>query len=295
MNFEFLTAWVYFVGWRIVRWLPEKFAYLLFDRTADLLSKREGRSVARLKHNLERTQPGITKAELDLLTVKAMRSYLRYWCDTFRLPDWDTARIVGSATLENEHLVLDPIKAGRGAIVSSPHAGNWDHAAAYFCSKGISVVTVVERLKPEALFRKFLAYRSALGMEALPHDGQVITTLAQRLRQGGLVALVADRDLSKSGADVNFFGAPARMPVGPAVLAIKTGAPLITVFVSYTEIGIHMKFREVLIPIIGNESERVAAAVQICADHFADGISKHPQDWHMLQRIWTDGDFKDRN
>ncbi len=295
MNFEFLTAWVYFAGWRIVRWLPEKFAYLLFDRVADFLSKREGRSVARLKSNLERTQPGITKDELDVLTVKAMRSYMRYWCDTFRFPDWDTARILGSVTLENEHLILDAIKAGRGVIVSAPHSGNWDHAAAYFCSRGIPVVTVVERLKPEALFQKFLNYRTALGMEVLPLDARVIATLAQRLRQGALVALVADRDLSKSGVDVNFFGARARMPAGPAVLAIKTGAPLIATLVSYTENGIHIKFQSVLIPIIGNESDRVSATVQICADYFADGISNHPHDWHMLQRIWTDGDFKDRN
>ena len=69
-----------------------------------------------------------------------------------------------------------------------------------------------------------------MGMEVLPLDGRVLGTLAQRLRQGALVALVADRDLSRSGIDVEFFKGTARMPAGPALLALKTQAPLITAF-----------------------------------------------------------------
>jgi KDO2-lipid IV(A) lauroyltransferase len=133
-----------------------------------------------------------------------------------------------------------------------------------------------------------------MGMEVLPLDGRVLGTLAQRLRQGALVALVADRDLSRSGIDVNFFGGPSRMPAGPGLLALKTSAPLITAFVSYTESGIHIDFNEVAIPTIGTEEEKVVEIVQRMADQFSNGISSHPQDWHMLQRIWIDGDFMER-
>ena len=175
-----------------------------------------------------------------------------------------------------------------------PHAGNWDHAGAYFCAKGIHLVTVVEHLKPEKLFLKFLGYRQAMGMEVLPLDGRVLGTLAQRLRQGALVALIADRDLSRSGINVNFFGGPSRMPAGPALLALKTAAPLITAFVSYTETGIHIDFNEVSLPTSGSDEEKVSQTVQSMANQFECGISKHPEDWHMLQRIWTDGDFVER-
>ena len=291
---ENLSAYAYFAGWRIVRWLPERSAYRLAYTIADFLTKRNGKSVARLRSNLKRTQPNKTELDLDLLVVDAMRSYMRYWCDTFRFPDWSPERVRETVTVTNEHLLLDAITAKTGVIVSLPHAGNWDHAGAYFCAKGINLVTVAEHLKPEKLFLKFLSYRQAMGMEVLPLDGRVLGTLAQRLRQGALVALVADRDLSRSGIDVNFFGGPARMPAGPALLAMKTSAPLITAFVSNTHTGIHTEFNEVAIPASGSEEQRVSRTVQAMADQFENGIAAHPQDWHMLQRIWTDGDFVER-
>ena len=291
---ENFSAYLYFAGWRIVRWLPEQTAYNLAYRVADYLVKKKGKNVQRLRSNLERTQPSITKLNLDLLVIEAMRSYMRYWIDTFRFPDWTTERVSGTVSVTNEHLLLEAIAAKTGVIVALPHAGNWDHAGAYFCAKEIQLVTVAERLKPEKLFLKFLAYRQAMGMEVLPLDGRVLETLAQRLREGALVALVADRDLSRSGIDVDFFGGKARMPAGPALLALRTQAPLITAFVSYTENGIHIDFKNVVLPSAGEESSKVREIVQMTAQHFEDGISQTPQDWHMLQRIWVDGDFKER-
>ena len=290
-----ISAYVYFVGWRIVRWLPEKSAYKLFNKAADVLVKRNGKSVQRLRSNLSRTQPGITSLDLDLLVIDAMRSYMRYWCDTFRFPDWSSQRVAETVSVTNEHLLMEAIAAKTGVIVALPHAGNWDHAGAYFCAKGVPLVTVAERLKPEKLFLKFLSYRESMGMEVLPLDGRVLETLADRLRAGALVALVADRDLSRSGIEVEFFGAPARMPAGPALLAIRTQAPLITAFVSYTDGGVHIDFKSVMLPSSGSEREMVQEIVQMTAVHFEDGISQQPKDWHMLQRIWTDGDFKERS
>ena len=290
-----ISAYVYFVGWRIVRWLPEKSAYALFYKVADALVKRNGKSVQRLRSNLSRTQPGMTLLDLDLLVIDAMRSYMRYWCDTFRFPDWSSQRVAETVSVTNEHLLMEAIAAKTGVIVALPHAGNWDHAGAYFCAKGVPLVTVAERLKPEKLFLKFLSYRESMGMDVLPLDGRVLETLADRLRAGALVALVADRDLSRSGIEVEFFGAPARMPAGPALLAIRTQAPLITAFVSYTDAGVHIDFKSVMLPSSGSEREMVQEIVQMTAVHFEDGISQHPQDWHMLQRIWTDGDFKERS
>ena len=289
-----LSAYIYFAGWRVVRWLPEDRAYSLAYRVADLLVKRNGKSVQRLRSNLSRTQPAITTLNLELLVIQAMRSYMRYWCDTFRFPDWSKDKTVGTVQVTNEHLLLDAIAAKTGVIVALPHAGNWDHAGAYFCANGIQLVTVAERLKPEKLFVKFLEYRQAMGMEVLPLDGRVLDTLTDRLNDGALVALVADRDLSRSGIDVEFFGGPARMPAGPALLALRTKAPLITAYVSYTETGIHIDFNNVVLPTSGSDKEKVEEIVQMTAKYFERGISDNPEDWHMLQRIWIDGDFKDR-
>lgn len=291
---DILVALLYLLAWRIVRWLPEKWAYRSFDSLGRTLIKRDGKSVQRLRSNLARVKPDFGQSQLDELLASSMSSYLRYWCDTFRFPDWSSERVTGTVEVDNEELLMQAIAAGPGVIVALPHAGNWDHAGAYFCSKGVKIVTVAERLKPEILFRKFLAYREAIGMEVLPLDSRSIATLASRLREGGLVALVADRDLSKTGVTVDFFDGKARMPAGPAVLSINTQAPLITAYVSYTPTGIHIDFRSIVTDASGTQQERVQRIVQLCADNFADGISKRPQDWHMLQRIWIDDDFKER-
>ncbi len=294
MNKDFLAALPYFVGWRLVRALPEKSAYSLFENIGKIVLSRNGAQMKRLRSNLQRVVPSNSPDAMDRLMRAAVSSSMRYWCDTFRSSDWSKSRISTTVTTTREELLTAPMKDGRGVVVALPHAGNWDHAGFYFCGMGFPLVTVAERVKPEALFNKFLEYRQNMGMEVLPLDGRSMGTLLQRAREGALIALVSDRDLSRSGVDVTFFGHPARMPAGAALLAIRTGIPLITAFVSYTNTGIHIEFNSVPIPSHGTEAERVTTVVQACADLFAKGIIAHPQDWHMLQRIWVDGDFQER-
>jgi lauroyl/myristoyl acyltransferase len=289
-----LVAVLYLFAWRVVRWLPEKMAYGLFYQLGRSLAKRKGKSVNRLRSNLTRVKSEYTSQQMDTLMQASMKSYMRYWCDTFRFPDWSKERVMQTVEVHDEHLLMDAIAVGTGVIVALPHAGNWDHAGAYFCGKGVKLATVAERLKPELLFRKFVAHREAMGMEVLALDSRSIAILAKRLREGGLVALVADRDLSQTGVSVDFFGGIARMPAGPAVLAINTGAPLLTAYVSYTDKGIHIYFDLIEVSQTGTQPERVQETVQHCADNFARGIAEHPEDWHMLQRIWIDADFKER-
>jgi KDO2-lipid IV(A) lauroyltransferase len=289
-----LSALAYFAGWRLVRTLPERSAYRLFSFIGRRAVKANGKSVQRLRFNLSRVKPELSEIELENLVSSAFDSYLRYWCDTFRIQDWSTQRMQETVTLTNGHLLIDPMRSGRGVVIALPHSGNWDHAGAYFCSIGIPLVTVAERLKPEALFQRFLEYRNSMGFEVLSLDSRSFVTLMKRAREKRLIALVADRDLSRAGVDVEFFGYPSRMPAGPALLAVKTGIPLVVAHVSYTSTGIHINFSEVSVPETGDESEKVSKVVQACADLFARGIAEHPEDWHMLQRIWIDGDFKER-
>ena len=291
---DFLVARAYFLGWFIVRRISERSATSLFRKIGMWMFSRNGKSVDRLRSNLARVFPAMGSQELDDLVRRGVLSYMRYWMETFRSPDWNRERILSTVTVSNEHLLMDPIKNKSGVVVSLPHAGNWDHAGSYFCSRGAELVTVAEVLKPRALFEKFLEYRQAIGMEVLPLDSRAFPTLMQRARDGKLIALVADRDLSASGIDVDFFGGVARMPAGPAIVAIRTGIPLVTAFVSYTDSGIHVDLREILIPGGADEAARVKATVQLCADNFADGIKNSPQDWHMMQRIWVDRDFVER-
>ncbi len=283
-----ITLIAYLLGWWIVRTLPEKTAYSLFYSIGEFTHRRNGKSIQILRKNLHQVRPQLDEMELETLVAKSMSSYMRYWCDTFRIQEWSTERIRKTVTTTNENLLLDPMKHGRGVVVALPHSGNWDHAGAYFCSLGIPLVTVAERLKPEALFQKFLRHREAMGFEVLSLDSRSFITLVKRAKEKRLIALVADRDLSQSGIDVNFFGQNARMPAGPALLSVKTGIPLIVAHVSYTQTGIHIDFHAVEVPLEGSEQVRIEEIVQTTADLFAQGIAQHPEDWHMLQRIWVD-------
>ena len=286
---DILIYWGYNLAWKIIRWIPESSAYTLADRFADFIYARNGKAVARLRSNYRRVRPDLDDMKLEFLVNAGMRSYLRYWCDTFRFPSWSSERLIATTVCDNENFLRDAIAAKRGCIVALPHAGNWDHAGAYFCATGIPLTTVAEHLKPEKLFRKFLEYRTAIGMEVLDLNSRSIAVLSHRLRAGKLVALVADRDLSKSGIPVKFFGKGAQMPAGPALLAIQTGADLITAYVKYEEIGIRIIFEETIaVPQNGTVPEKAAAMTQIMADRFARQIQVSTVDWHMLQRIWLD-------
>jgi phosphatidylinositol dimannoside acyltransferase len=284
----------YLFGWWVVRTLPESVAYSLFSNIADLVTRQDGKNVKRFRSNLARVKPDLNTEELDELVRRGMRSYMRYWCDTFRIQRWSPHRIQSTVTTTNENLLVDPMKDGRGVVVALPHSGNWDHAGAYFCSIGIPLVTVAERLKPEALFQKFLHHRETMGFEVLSLDNRSFTTLVKRAKEKRLIALVADRDLSKSGVDVDFFGFPARMPGGPALLHVKTGIPIVVAHVSYTDKGIHIDFESVKYPNVGTDDEKIQYCVQEIARLFEKGIARNPEDWHMLQRIWIDGDFSER-
>lgn len=273
-------------AWALVRRLPERVVTWIFQHAADFVVRRNGRGVQRLRSNLAVVRPAATPAELDALTRAGMRSYLRYWQEAFRLPEWDDERIVGRVRTVNEEVLRDAHRAGKGVICALPHLANYDHAGAWAGRTGMPVSTVAERLRPESLFDRFVAYRAKLGMEVLPltgSDEHVFGVLAERLRAGGFVCLVADRDLSERGVPVKFFDRHTRMPAGPAALSVRTGAPLIPATLHYDGPDLVITFHQ---PI--DRARGPAQMTQRCADAFAEGIAEHPQDWHMLQRIFLD-------
>ncbi|WP_042404575.1 phosphatidylinositol mannoside acyltransferase [Streptacidiphilus carbonis] len=287
---DHLTYSAYAAGWAAVKRLPESAANGLFQRIADVVWKRRGKGVLRLESNLRRVRPEASDAEIAELGRAGMRSYLRYWCESFRMPVWSRERIAASFEPEFIERLDEAMASGRGAVLALPHMGNWDLAGAWVVVRGYPFSTVAERLRPEKLFDRFVAYREGLGMEVLPLTGgaNTLATLAKRLRAGGLVCLVGDRDLSASGVDVTFMGEAARMPAGPAVLAAQTGAALLPVTLWYDGTPV-MKGRvheEVPVPEAGSKREKAAAMTQTLADVWSEGVREHPQDWHMLQRFW---------
>jgi KDO2-lipid IV(A) lauroyltransferase len=280
----------YAAGWRVVRALPAPLAGRLFAAAADLAVRRNGRSVRQLRSNLARVAgPEAGPAELDRLVRAGMRSYARYWLETFRLPSMDVDRIIAGVRTDGAANVDQAMAAGQGAVFALPHSGNWDIAGLWLVQRGYPFSTVAERLKPESLFDRFVAYRESLGMRVLPLTGgprPPMQVLAERLRAGEAVCLVADRDLSRNGIDVQFFGEPTRMPAGPALLAATTGAALIPVHLYFDGDGWGQWIGQPIELGEGSLRTRVHRGTQALASAFESRIARRPEDWHMLQRLW---------
>jgi KDO2-lipid IV(A) lauroyltransferase len=285
-----LTAAAYAVGWALVRRLPEGLVRQLFDRIADLAVRRRGRGVRRLEANLTRVLG--PEAEVEAVLRAGMRSYLRYWCEAFRLPVMPPEHVVARTRVIGEEAFREALASGRGVVAALPHMGNWDLAGAWAVLTGAPFTTVAERLEPESLFRRFVEFRESIGMQVIPLTGgehPPFELLRDRLRAGGFLALLADRDLTAAGVPVDFFGGTSKVPAGPAALAVDTGATLFPVTLWYEGTTHVIRFHPPLArPTSGSRDEQIRELAQQLADGFAEGIAAHPQDWHMLQRIWVE-------
>ncbi len=282
---ENLTDWSYAAGWRLVRALPESVARGIAGAGARYASRSGG--PAQLRKNLARVI-GSTPAEVpDSLMRASLVSYARYWKEAFRLPAMDHVELANrldKVFVGAEHFAAAE-QAGRGAVMALPHSGNWDMAGVWLAQHYGTFTTVAERLKPESLYDRFIEYRESLGFEVLPLTGgdrPPSEILADRLRENRFVCLMADRDLTRSGVPVDFFGEPTRMPAGPAKLALETGAPLHPAHVYYDGDDCVVLVEEAL----DTSSGDVGVITQALADRFAVNIAAHPQDWHMLQPLW---------
>lgn len=282
------TDWAFSAGWTIVRRMPEASAARLFQEVADRSWRKRGPAVVQLERNLARVRPGIGEDELRALSREGMRRYMRYYCEAFRLPSWSMQRLRDSVHLDGVEHLDAPVRDGRGVVVVGAHMGNWDLAGAWGAQRFGRVSTVVERLKPEGLFRQFLAFRESLGINVLATgDTGIVSQLVRVAKDGGVVALVGDRDLSGNGIDVDFFGETAPFPVGPAVISLLSGAPLVVITTWYDGPILRGRCEPVdRAPQDVPRDEQIRVLTQRVANALAEAIADHPEDWHMLQRLW---------
>lgn len=282
----------YATAWRIVEALPPPVAHAVFRLGADRVSRRDGAGARRLRANLARVVPDADPAELDVLVRDGLRSYARYWCEAFRLPAMDPTVIHARTVATGTAPLFEALDAGRGVVFALPHSGNWDAAGVWLVEtlrrRGHepSFTTVAQRLSPESLYRRFVAYRESLGFEVVAaEDGSAAhRALTRRLRGGGVVCLVSDRDLTATGVEVDLFGEPALLPAGPARLAALTGALLLPAYPGFTPDGWSLAMAAP-VPVDGRAG--VAAATRGLADAFGTLIAAAPADWHVLQPVWT--------
>jgi phosphatidylinositol dimannoside acyltransferase len=288
---EAMTFHAYRLAWWAGRRMPEHSGRLLFrwvgllahamlPRTRATVAANQGQVLGR----------GADDPLVRASTRKAFESYARYWYDSFHATEFTDEEIERRYHIEGEEHFVDAFDAGQGLIVALPHAGNWDVAGRWLQVRGYQMTTVVEQLKPLRLFELFRDHRQALGMDVVALSaGSTAGRLSSALKRNRLLALVADRDLAGNGLEVEMFGRPRKLPLGPAMLSISTGAPIVIV-------GIYEDgddWRQIIGPTLVAErtDDRradVEALTRRMAAEFERVISAAPYNWHMFQPGWDE-------
>lgn len=291
------------LAWRYAYRIPRPLLSGGLAIAADALWLFRTGGVRQYERNLTRALPGASTREIRRVSRRGMHSYLRYYREAFVLQHLTEVQVDARVRCVGDGPALEDLANGASVILGLGHLGNWDLAGAWAERNLGHVTTVAERLKPDELYEEFLAFRSALGMTILTFgDSGVFKTLQSAIRDtSGVVPLLADRDLGKSGVEIDLFGHCSRIAVGPAALAVTTNAPLYGMAIYYERLtgerkkaagsswGIVLKFGQRLDAGMaqGSTRERVAALSQLWMDDVAAVIAEHPEDWHMLQKVFV--------
>jgi KDO2-lipid IV(A) lauroyltransferase len=289
---ETRSYWSYRVLERTARALPEaigrplasalgEIGYRFLPRVRSIVAANQARA-------LGLASLGVEDERVRASTRDAFRLYMRYWYDTFRLRAMTPESILSSTEIVGFHHVEAALAKGRGCLAVLPHMGNWDLAGRFLTVKGYRAASVAEALRPHRLAELFVRHRSELGLRIVLLEGEgVAEELVALLAENWIVALLADRDLTSHGVEVEMFGAKRRVPAGPAVLALETGAALIAAAVYTKPGGWRIEVDPPLeIEPSGDRRADVRAISERLASGFERAIARRPADWHVFQPEW---------
>jgi lauroyl/myristoyl acyltransferase len=224
-------------------------------------------------------------------TRECFRLYARYWYETFALRSMPGEEVDRRFSMDGLEHIDEAMARGRGMLIALPHMGNWDAAGHWLCLHGYRLTAVAEELKPRSVYERFLRHRRALGINIVPlsHGRRTGEVLVRLLSENHVITLVADRDLTRRGVEVEMFGGRRLLPAGPAYLALATGAPLSVAAVFTTPEGWHCRINAPTeIDRTGVMRQDVAALTGMIASQFERFIASAPTDWHMFQPAWEE-------
>jgi KDO2-lipid IV(A) lauroyltransferase len=242
-----------------------------------------------IERHLRRVNPTIRENALRLAVQQAFDYYARYYVESFRLPTMSNGAVAKPFSIEGWQQVLDGLEAGNGVILALPHLGGWEWAGRWMTDQGFKMTVVVEALDPPELFDWFADLRKDLGMTVVPTGPKAGPAVLKALRANETVCLLCDRDLDRSGVEVEFFGERTTLPAGPATLAIRTGALLLPVGCYFTPKynGHHAVVRPA-VPTVrrGGLRDDVSRVTQALARELEFLIRRAPEQWHLFQPNW---------
>lgn len=297
------TSRLFMLAWRVLPRLPEGFTRVTFDVVGRLAHTARLRSVRQFEANLARVRPDLNRRALRRVSRAGMCAYLRYFGEVLTLRGVSETQLRHRLRTVNAEVATEHVDQGRSVVAALGHTGNWDLAGAW-CGRYLArVLTVAEVLEPPELFEQFQSFRAELGMDVLglTRDGSVLPMLARMARERTyLVPLLADRDLSRTSIEADVGAHRMRVAAGPAVLAEAMGAPLLQIFIRHerlhgtrrrlagTRWGVVAEFRLIEVGDALPPAQRVQALTQAWVDVLMERIRAHPEQWHMLSKVFTE-------
>jgi KDO2-lipid IV(A) lauroyltransferase len=276
-------------AYAIAQVLPGSVVDVLAPGVAGLAALRPGDQRAMVERHQRRVDPGLNGAELQRRVRGVFRSYGRYYGESFRLPTIGAEELDRGLTREGFEHVEESLARGVGPMLVLPHLGSWEWCAYWLTRvRKVPVTAVVERVEPPALFDWFVEFRERIGMEIVPLGADAGRSIVRAIKRAHVIALLCDRDIGGGGTEVTFFGETTTLPSGPAVLALRTGAPLIPTGVYDQGGGHHHAILRPPIPAErrGSFRDDVARITQAMAYDLEGLIRRAPEQWHLLQPNW---------
>ena len=268
---KFVGRSVFQKGARIVAWL----SYILLRQRRKILTENL-RHIAQGESRLVReTFINFGLAFADFLAIPSMNSK-------------EICRMVKVHGLPNLDRALS---AGKGVIFVGAHLGNPNLEACYIAGLGYKVVGVAESLGPEErFFNLYSKLRGKTGMEIVRlEDKRVGMKAVEALRRNKVLMLLGDRDITENGVRVNFLGQESLLPKGPALLSLKTGAPIVTTFF-VRDNGKYTAIIESPIEFKRNNGleKDIQDLTQLIANRLERNILTYPTQWYVFQMDWKE-------
>jgi lauroyl/myristoyl acyltransferase len=270
---------------RLAPSLPRAVAYGLADRVGDLfwLLDRSARQAVRdnLSHVLGRAPPRA-------IVRQVFRHGSRNYYDTFLIPTLSQAELLDLVRVDGWDHLDRALAAGRGAIMVGVHLSSVALAGQVVAAKGYAVTSVAERVEPPALMELLTRLRSGGGVRVLSLGANLTHDLVAVLRRNEVVGLIMDRDIAGTGVPVSFFGSETRLPGGAALLALRTGAPILPAVAIRAPDDRFVATIDPPVEVVRGADLRESVRLTTCrlGARLAEHIASHPEQWTVFQPIW---------
>ena len=276
------------LGMTVAPWLPRSLAYACARAFATLLAGagaggfRAAAANQAVVHGRPAADPGVRAAARAALTHQALN-----YVDLLQLGRLPAAALLQRIEVSGYEHLRQAHAAGRGVLIVSGHIGNLDVVGQVLALRGYRALVPVEPIRPPRLFRYVSTLRARYGLTLIPAETALRPAL-RTLRQGGIVALINDWDRRGNGVPVRFFDRETRLPAAPAVLQLRTGAPIVPCFVQRRPGGRYAAWAEppIHVAATGDTEQRILAIMQSVAMSLEAAIRRDPTQWVFFHPVW---------